>query len=108
MSRMKRLGLILVVVVIAMGGWLAWTYYQTDHAVREIASHLPSEEELDRMTPEEIAGSLQLQLSLAMGCGSTAELQGSEMARMMKGAEIAALSDRCDLIKARLGSLEGP
>jgi hypothetical protein len=41
------------------------------------------------------------------GCGRTAELQANPIARMLRGDEIKALGERCELIKARLASVEG-
>ena len=104
---MRKWGLAvaLALVIIAVGAWFDWTYHAIQTEVAEIGQRLPSEEELNGMTPDELSG---IKLNLAMGCGRVAELKANPIARLVRGARIKELSDRCDLIKARLAALEGP
>jgi hypothetical protein len=102
---MKRLGLIVALVIVALAGWLGWTYTQTDHEVRDLNSRLPSEQDLDRMPLEETTEQLKL---ASIDCTRVATLQASTIARLFKGSEIDALAGQCDLIRARRDSLEGP
>jgi len=102
---MKWLGLVLAVVIIAVGAWFDWTYHAVRTEIADLQSVLPSEEALDRMAPEQTAEQLNLANS---NCLRVDKLKASAIAKLLKGSEIQQLSDQCDLIRARKGSLEGP
>ena len=102
---MRRLGLVLALVIIAVGAWFDWTYRATRTEVAELQSRLPSEEALDQMPLEETAERLKL---ANIACGRVAELKASSLAHMFKGSEIDALAQQCELLKERTDALEGP
>ena len=102
---MRKFTLLLVLGIAAFSAWVYWSYRSIPGEIAKISARLPSEEELNRMSPDELNG---IKLNLTMGCGRTAELQANPIARMLRGDEIKALGERCQLIKARLASVEGP
>ena len=102
---MRKIGLPLAVVVLIVGLFIAWSYLTTLNNVGAIGSRLPSEEQLNAMTPEELAA---IKAKLAGDCDRVSGLAKNPISRYLRGDAIKALSDRCALIKARLGSVEGP
>jgi len=102
---MKRAGIILALLIIAVGAWVDWTYHSIRTEISEIGAGLPSEEQLNAMSPDQLAG---IKSNLATSCGRVAEFKSNLIARYFHGNRLKTLSDRCDLIKARLGSVEGP
>jgi hypothetical protein len=86
---MKRAGIVLALLIIAIGAWI----------------DLPSEEQLNAMSPDQLAG---IRSNLVTGCGRADELKSNLIVRYFRGKQLKTLSDRCELIKARLGSVEGP
>jgi hypothetical protein len=102
---MKRLGLVLVLIVAAGAVWAAWTYYSTQGTVRDIASRLPSEESLDTMPLEQSTEQIKLAM---ITCARVASLEANPLARLLRGDEIKAVAECCELINARQDSLGGP
>ena len=102
---MRKIGLPLAVVVLLVGLFIAWSYLTTENNVGAIEARLPSEEQLNAMSPEELAA---LKSKLASTCDRVAGLAKDPISRYLRGDAIKALGDRCDLIKARLASVEGP
>lgn len=70
-----------------------------------IASRLPSEESLDTMSLEQSTEQIKLAM---ITCARVASLEANPLARLLRGDEIKALAERCELIKARQDSLGGP
>jgi hypothetical protein len=104
---MKKWGLALALalVIIAIGAWFDWTYHAIQTETAELQSSLPSEEGLDKMPLEQSTEQLKL---AAVACGRVTSLQGNPLARLLRGDEIKALAERCELIKARQDSPGGP
>ncbi len=102
---MKRAGIVLALLIIAAGAWVDWTYHSIRTEISEIGVRLPSEEQLNAMSPDELSN---IKLDLANGCGRVGALKSNPIARLFRGDELKTLGDRCDLIKARLASVEGP
>ena len=102
---MKRAGIVLALLIIAIGAWADWTYHGIRTEISEIGAGLPSEEQLNAMSPDELAG---IKSNLTSSCGRVGELKSNLIARFFRGNQFKTLSDRCDLIKARLASVEGP
>jgi hypothetical protein len=102
---MKWFGLVVAIVIIALGAWFDWTYHSIRTEVADLGSRLPSEEALDRLPPEESAEALKL---ADIDCQRVDKLKASPIARMVRGKKIAKLAEQCGLIRARKGSLEGP
>lgn len=102
---MKRAGIVLAFLIIAIGAWADWTYHGIRTEISEIGAGLPSEEQLNAMSPDELAG---IKSNLVSSCGRVGELTSNLIARFFRGNQLKTLSDRCDLIKARLASVEGP
>ncbi|MFZ2018948.1 MAG: hypothetical protein WAU90_09775 [Methyloceanibacter sp.] len=102
---MKRAGIVLALLIIAIGAWADWTYHGIRTEISEIGAGLPSEEQLNAMSPDELAG---IKSNLVSSCGRVGELTSNLIARFFRGNQLKTLSDRCDLIKARLASVEGP
>lgn len=102
---MKRLGLILAILIIAVSAWFDWTYHSIRTEVAEIPSRLPSEEALNSMPLEQTVEQLKLAM---IECDRVASLQANPIARLLRGDEIKSLADHCELIKGRQDSLEGP
>lgn len=71
----------------------------------DIASRLPSEESLDTMSLEQSTEQIKLAM---ITCARVASLEANPLARLLRGDEIKALAERCELIKARQDSLGGP
>jgi hypothetical protein len=102
---MKRVGVVLALLIIAVGAWVDWTYHSIRTEISEMGSALPSEEQLNAMSPDDLA---RIKLDLANGCDRVGELKSNPIARLFRGDELKTLGDRCDLITARLASVEGP
>ena len=102
---MKRLGLILAVLIIAIGAWFDWTYHSIRTEIAEIQSRLPSEEALNTMPPDETTA--QLELAMA-DCQRVESFKWNPLARLLRGDEIKSLAAHCDLIKSRQDALQGP
>ncbi len=102
---MKWFGLVLAIVIVAIGAWFDWTYHAIRTEVADLGSRLPSEEALDRLPPEQTAETLKAAES---DCLEVDQLAASLVARMVRGKKVAKLAERCALIRARKGSLEGP
>jgi hypothetical protein len=105
MFPMKRAGIVLALLIIAIGAWADWTYHAIRTEISEIGVGLPSEEQLNAMSPDELVG---IKSNLASSCDRVGELKSNLIARFFRRDQLKALSDRCDLIKARLASVEGP
>lgn len=101
---MKRAGIVLALLIIAVGAWVDWTYHSIRTEISEIGAGLPSEEQLNAMSPNQLAG---IKSNLATSCGRADELKSNLIARYFRGNQLKTLSDHCELIKARLGSVEG-
>jgi hypothetical protein len=71
----------------------------------DIASRLTSEENLDTMSLEQSTEQIKLAM---ITCARVASLEANPLARLLRGDEIKALAERCELIKARQDSLGGP
>lgn len=102
---MKWFGLVLAIMIIAVGAWFDWTYHAIRTEVADLGSRLPSEEALDRLPPEQTAETLKAAES---DCLEVDQLAANPVARMVRGKKVAKLAERCALIRARKGSLEGP
>ena len=102
---MRKLGLILALAVVGLAAWAVWSYATTEDKVRDIASHLPSEESLNAMPLEETVEQLELAM---IQCDRVASLQANPIARLLRGDEIKSLAEHCELIAGRQDSLEGP
>ncbi|HZP08951.1 hypothetical protein [Methyloceanibacter sp.] len=102
---MTKIGLPLAIVVLLAGLFIAWSYLTTLNNVAAIAGRLPSEEQLNAMSPDELAA---IKTKLTSDCERVSGLAKNPVSRYFRGDAIKVLSDRCDLIKARLGSAEGP
>jgi hypothetical protein len=102
---MKKLGLPVALVVLLVGLFIAWTYLTTVNNVGALDRRLPSEEQLNDMAPNQLAA---IKPRLSSDCERVAGLAKNPMSRYLRGNAIKDLSDRCDLIKARFASTEGP
>jgi len=102
---MKRAGIFLALLIIAVGAWVDWTYHAIRTEISEIGAGLPSEEQLNSMSPDKFAG---IKSNLTTSCDRVEELKSSLVARLFRGDQLKTLNDRCNLIKARLASVEGP
>jgi hypothetical protein len=102
---MKWFGWVLAIVIIAVGAWFDWTYHSIRTEVTDLGSRIPSEEGLDRLTPEQSAETLKAAES---DCLEVDQLAASSVARLVRGKKVAKLAEQCQLIRARKGSLEGP
>ena len=56
---MKRLGLIIALIIVALGAWVDWTYHAVRTDVTELSVGLPSVEDLSKGTPEANAEKLK-------------------------------------------------
>jgi hypothetical protein len=99
----RWLGLMLALIIIAVAAWFDWTYRAVRSEVTDLHASLPAVEDLSR--PDESAEKLKL---ADLNCKRVDKLQASPVARLVKGAEVKALADQCDLIRAQLKSQEGP
>jgi hypothetical protein len=102
---MRKMGLPLALVVLLLGLFIAWCYLTTVNNVGALDARLPSEEQLNGMSPDRL-GTIKPRLS--SDCERVADLAKNPISRYLRGDAIKNLSDRCDLIKARLASTEGP
>ena len=98
---MKRIGLLLVLGLLAIGAWVMWTWYDADRTVHEISVSLPSEQDLNGASIEQTKAAMA-------DCDRIARLEANPVARYFAGPELAGLSERCELIRDRFNSLEGP
>lgn len=102
---MRKIGLPLAVVVLLVGLFIAWCYLTTQNNIGAIDAWLPSEDQLNAMSPDDLAA---IKPKLLSDCTNVAGLAKNPISRYLRGNDIKSLGDRCDLIKARLGSVEGP
>jgi hypothetical protein len=102
---MKTVGLILALLLIALGAWAAVTYATTEEKLRDIAARLPSEEALNAMPLEQTVAELKLAMAQ---CDRLYWLQINPLARLLRGDEIKSLAEHCELIEGRQDSLQGP
>ena len=102
---MGKIGLPLALVVLLGGLFIAWSYLTTVNNVGALDARLPSEEQLNAMSPDQLAA---IKSKLLSNCGRVAGLAQNPISRYLRGDAIKVLSDRCDLIKARLASAERP
>jgi hypothetical protein len=102
---MKRLGLIIALIIVAVGAWIDWTYHAVRTNVTELTASLPSVEELSKGNPQENAERLKHAVE---DCGRVDRLKSSFVARYARGAEIKQLAEQCELIRAQAQALEGP
>jgi hypothetical protein len=102
---MKRLGLIIALIIVALGAWFDWTYHSVRTDVTELSASLPSVEDLSKGTPEENAEKLK---RAGEDCGRVDRLKSSFVARYVRGAEIKQLGEQCELIRAQAQAVEGP
>jgi hypothetical protein len=102
---MKKIGLPLAIVVLLAGLFIAWSYLTTENNVGALEARLPSEDQLNAMSPDELGATKP---KLTSACAKVAGMAANPIARYARGDAIKSLADRCDLINARLGSVEGP
>jgi len=102
---MKRLGLILALIIVALGAWLDWTYHAVRTEVVDLGPSLPSVEDLSKGTPEANAEKLK---RAEEDCGRVDRLKASVIARYVRGSEVEALAEQCELIRAQARALGGP
>jgi hypothetical protein len=102
---MKRLGLILAVLIIAIGAWADWSYRAVRTEIAEIKARLPSEEALNAMPLAETEEALKVAMA---DCQRVESFKWNPLARLLKGDEIKSLTEHCELIKARHDALQGP
>jgi hypothetical protein len=102
---MKKLGLPLALVVLLVGLFIAWSYLTTVNNVGALDARLPSEEKLNGMSPDQLAA---IKRRLSSDCERVAGLAKNPISRYLRANAIKSLGERCDLIKARLASTEGP
>jgi hypothetical protein len=102
---MKKVGLILVLVVVTVAAWAGWTYATTEDTLLDIGSRLPAEEALNAMPFEETVEQLKLAM---IQCDRLSWLEVNPLARLLRGDEIKSLAEHCELIKSRQESLQGP
>jgi hypothetical protein len=62
---MIRWGLILAAVIIAAGAWFDWTYHAIRTEIAELQARLPSEEDLNRDTGEQLKAAVRVANALA-------------------------------------------
>ena len=102
---MKTVGLILALILIALGVWAAVTYATTEDKLSDIAARLPSEEALNAMPLDETIAQLKLAM---VQCNRLAWIRPNPLARLLRGDEIKSLSEHCELIEGRQDALQGP
>ena len=102
---MRRLGLILAVIIVALGAWFDWTYHAIRTDVVDLGSSLPSVEDLSKGTPEENVEKLKRAVE---DCGRVDRLKASFIARYVRGPEVEALAEQCELIRSQAQALGGP
>jgi hypothetical protein len=100
---MKRLGLILALIIVAIGAWLDWTYRAIRTDVVDLRASLPSVEDLSKGTPdaEKVKRSVE-------DCRRVDRLKASFVARYVRGPEVEALAEQCELIRSQAQALGGP
>jgi len=102
---MRRLGLILAVIIVALAAWLDWTYRAIRTDVADLGSSLPSVEVLSKGTPEENAEKLK---RAEADCRRVDRLKASFIAGYFRGSEVEALAEQCVLIRSQAQALGGP
>jgi hypothetical protein len=102
---MKRLGLVLALLIIAVGAWIDWSYRAARTAIAEIGSRLPSEQALNAMPLDETVETLK---RASADCQRIESLESNPLTRMLKGDAIESLTEQCELINERQKSLQGP
>jgi hypothetical protein len=102
---MKKIGLLLALILIAIGAWVDWSYRSARTGVTELAASLPSVEDLSKGTPEENAEKLK---RAEEECSRVDRLQRNIVARYARGLEIKQLAEQCELIRAQAQALGGP
>lgn len=102
---MKRVGLIIAVIIVALGAWVDWTYHAVRTDVTELSASLPTVDDLSKGPPEENAEKLKRAVE---DCGRVDRLKSSFIARYLRGAEITQLGEQCELIRAQAQAVEGP
>ena len=102
---MKRVGLIIALIIVALGAWVDWTYHAARTDVTELGASLPSVDDLSKGTPEDNAEKLKRAVA---DCGRVDRLQTSFIARYVRGLEIKQLAEQCELIRAQAQALGGP
>jgi hypothetical protein len=102
---MKRLGLILALIIVALGAWVDWSYHSVRTEVTELGSSLPSVQDLSKGTPEENAEKLKRAVE---DCGRVDRLKASFIAGYVRGPEVEALAEQCELIRSQAQALGGP
>jgi hypothetical protein len=102
---MKRFGLILALIIVALAAWLDWTYHAVRTDVTELGASLPSVEDLSKGSPEENAEKLKRAVE---DCKRVDRLEASFVARYVRGLEIKQLAEQCELIRAQAQAVEGP
>jgi len=102
---MKRLGLILALILVALLAWVDWSYRSARTEVTELGANLPSVEDLSKGTPEENAEKLKRAVE---DCGRVDRLKASFIARHVRGPEIETLAEQCELIRSQAQALGGP
>jgi hypothetical protein len=102
---MRKVLIAVLLVLLAVVAWGAWTFVCTPDRVRDIAARLPSEQSLDAMSHEEMGEQLKLAM---IECDRIGRLRANPFARLSRGDEIKELSGHCDMLKARQDALEGP
>jgi hypothetical protein len=102
---LKRVGLIIALIIVALGAWLDWTYHAVRTDVTELSASLPSVEDLSKGNPEENAEKLYRAVE---NCARVDRLNESIVARYVRGLEIKQLGEQCELIRAQAEAVEGP
>jgi hypothetical protein len=102
---MKRLGLVLALLIIAVGAWVDLSYRAARTAIAEIGSRLPSEEALNAMPLDATVEALK---QASADCQRIESLKWNPLTRLLKGDEIKSLTEQCELIGERQKSLQGP
>ena len=102
---MVRVGLVVALVVIAIGAWFDLSYRSIRTEIADINSRLPSEEALDKMPLEETTEQLKL---ATISCDRVGSLRSKLIARAFWKNQIEGLAEHCELIKARQDALAGP
>jgi hypothetical protein len=102
---MKRVGLIIAIIIVALGAWVDWTYHAVRTDVTELSASLPTVDDLSKGPPGENAEKLKRAVE---DCGRVDRLKSSFIARYVRGLEIKQLAEQCELIRAQAQAVEGP
>ncbi len=102
---MKRAGLIIALIIVALGAWFDWTYHAVRTDVTELGASLPSVDDLSKGTTEENAEKLKRAVE---DCGRVDRLKASFVARYVRGLEIKQLAEQCELIRSQAQAVSGP